>query len=382
MDLNLQNKSAIYFCLLFTYIFVVVVSHKSVVANDSNQTNAGPARKPSGRYCGLYCLYATMKLYDREIEFSQLIKPEYISSFQGSSLAELKKAAEDNGLYATPATKLTIRVLRQCHYPVILHIKPYITSKTYDHYELFLRTKNGKAKLFDPPEQVRLVPFRELVPRWDGNGLIISAGPIDLGTIFAPARKRFILYVVLAIAVILMVHWGSRQWLASADKITLRRLLGLSMTQCTGFAIAALLCGMIYHFANDEGLLANSDATATIQQAYLGNFIPKVSEKKVHKLLDTNTVFIDARLARDFKVGHLEGAINIPVNADDDGRQKIIANIDKDARIVVYCQSASCKFAEKVAVKLMADGFNNISIFNGGWRKWVAKKDKLREKPS
>jgi len=369
------------FCLSLFVCLSVIITSKTIAAHENNQepSKAVPAkRKSSGPYCGVYCLYTVMKLADKEVDFRKLVKPEYIGSRKGSSLAELKQAAEDNGLYALPMGKLTSQVLRSCPHPVILHVKPGTTSKIYDHYELFLGTNSGQARLFDPPEQIRLVPFRELSPRWDGNGLIISTESIDLGAIVGPARKRFILFAAVALVIILIVHWAKRR-LPEVLFNSRRKLFGLSVGQGIVFAIATLLCGMFYHFANDEGLLANANATASIQQAHQGNFIPKVSEKKVHKLLDGDTVFIDARLARDFKAGHLEGAISVPVNADDEERQKATVNIAKDARIVLYCQSAGCRFAEIVAIKLMDDGFSNISIFRVGWNEWVAKNGKPKE---
>jgi rhodanese-related sulfurtransferase len=364
--------------LLLVCILAIFPAGKRVAADENEQktsTIVSTSRKSSGPYCGIYCLYTTMKLDDKEINFRKLVKPKYIGSRKGSSLTELKKAAEDNGSYAIPAGKLTSRELGQSAYSIILHVKSEIGSKQYDHYELFLGTENGKAKLLDPPNPVRLVSFAELSPRWDGNGLIVSAEPIDLGAIIAPARKRFIIYAAIALVIILIVHWAKR-YLPEGMLNSRGKLLSLSMTQGAIFAIAALLCGMFYHFANDEGLLANANATALIQQAHLGNFIPKVSEKKVHKLLDGDTVFIDARFARDFEAGHLKGAINVPVDANDVEHQKLTADIAKDARIVLYCQSAGCKFDEIVAIKLMADGFYNISIFRGGWNEWVAKNGK------
>lgn len=364
--------------LLLACILALLISGKTY-ADDENEQNpsesATAKRRPFHPHCGLYCLYTTMNLVNKKVDFRELVKPEYIGSRKGSSLAELKKAAEDNGLCAVPVSKLTSQALRNCPHPVILHVKSDTTSREYDHYELFLGTKNGQARLFNPPEPVRLVPFRNLAPRWDGNGLIVSAEQIDLGTIFAPARKRFIMYATITVVVILMVHWARRRWLPSRD-MPRRRLLGLSAAQGAALGIAALLCGMIYHFANDEGFLANVNATAAIQETHTGNFIPKISEKKARKLLDTDTVFVDARFARDFKKDHLEGAINVPVDANDTEYQAATADIAKDARIVVYCQSAGCKFAEKVAIKLMSDGFSNVSIFRGGWHKWVAKSDK------
>ena len=369
------------FCLSLFVCLSVIITSKTIAAYENNQepSKAVPTkRKSSGPYCGMYCLYTTMKLANKEIDFRKLVKPEYIGSRKGSSLAELKQAAEDNGLYALPMGKLTSQVLRSCPHPVILHVKSGTTSKVYDHYELFLGTNSGQARLFDPPEPIRLVPFRELTPLWDGNGLIVSAEPIDPGAIVAPARKQFILFTAIALIIILIVRWAKRR-LPDAMLNSRRKLLGLSMTQGAIFAIAALLCGMVYHFANNEGLLANANATTAVQQAHLSNFIPKVSEKKVHKLLDGDTVFIDARLARDFEAGHLKGAINVPVDANDMELQKTTANIHKDARIVLYCQSAGCKFAEIVAIKLMEDGFSDISIFKGGWQEWVAKNGKPRQ---
>jgi len=376
---NLSYAKTLYLSALILPVFLEpAISNDTIAAKQQSLNTANHPTKQCrspGSYCGIYCLYAVMKLFDTNIDPKELLKPEYIGSRKGSSLAELKKAAEDNGLHAVPVRKLTSRELRQSPYPIILHVKSAADKKEYDHYELFLETKNGRARLYDPPEPVRLVPFWQLAPRWDGTGLIVSDRPIDLGTIFAPARKRFIIYAAIAVAAILIVHWA-RWWLPSVAKMSRTRLFGLSIAQGAGLAVVALLFGMVYHLANDEGFLAHPNATGSIQKAHLANFIPKLSERQVHQLLNTDTVFIDARFPHDFEAGHLEGAINILVNASDDERQKAMAHIDKKARIVVYCQSAGCKFAGKVAIKLISDGFSNVSLFKGSWHEWATKTNK------
>lgn len=369
------------FCLSLFVCLSVIITSITIAAHENNQkpSEANSTKcKSSGPYCGVYCLYAVMKLSGQEVDFLRLVKPEYIGSRRGSSLAELKKAAEDYELYAIPVGKLTSRVLRNCPHPVILHVKSDAASKLYDHYELFLGTENAKVKIFNPPEPVRLVSFAELAPRWDGNGLIVSAEPINLSAIFATARNRFMLYAAIGVVMILSARLA-RQWFPQELINTRLKSLGISSAECAALGIAALLCGMLYHFANDEGFLAHENATASIQQAHQGSFIPKISESKVQKLLDTDTVFIDARFTRDFEAGHLEGAINVPVDANDLEHQKVTADIAKDARIVLYCQSATCKFAEIVAIKLIKEGFSNISIFRGGWNEWVAKNGKPKE---
>ena len=355
-------------------------------AADENQSKQSKTtdnikKKASGPYCGLNCLYTIMKLDGREVDFEDLIKPKYIGSYYGSSLNELKEAAEDYGLCAIIASKLTSKELSQSDYFFILHVKFEVESEQYDHYELLLGTENDQARIFDPPNPVRLVSFADLAPRWDGNGLIVSAEPIDLGAVFAPARKRFVLFATIVIAIILALHWAKR-FLPKTLLNTRIRFMGLSIAQTAGFVIAAILIGMFYHFTNNAGLLANATATTSIQKAHQGNFIPKVTEKKVHKLLDTDTVFIDARYARDYEAGHLEGAISVPVDANDIERKKVTADIAKNARIVMYCQSSGCKYAEIVAIKLIDDGYSNISIYKGGWAEWKEKNGKKRETSS
>lgn len=363
------------------FLTVIVIIYLSVcvpaVATVEKQGESSDEQKSWSwsPYCGLYCLYATMKQQGGQIEFSSLVKPEYCGSPQGSTSAELLRAAEDMGFHALAVKNMSPRFLRELNCAAILHVKRNVDARKYNHYVLFMGVADNKARIFDPPNSITLVPFHELAPRWDGLGLIISAQPIDPGTIFVPARKRFILYVVIAVAVILTVHWGRRRF-SAAVMINRRRLVGLSAAQSIGLTIAALFCGMIYHFANNEGFLAHANATNSVQQAHIANFVPKVNSKQVAKLLNSDTVIIDARFARDFDTGHIEGAINVPVDICDKGVSAAMNAIDKNAPIVVYCQSAGCSFALKITKRLKDNGFSNISIFKGGWNEWKAKENK------
>ena len=375
---NLNNKTRHFYLLVIACILGILIAGQAIPADESKQEppkSVSPKlRRLRHPHCGVYCLYTAIKLGNRDVNFQDLVKPEYIGSRKGSSLAELKKAAEDHKMYAVPVAKMASRQLRASAYPIILHVKFDARSALYDHYVLFLGTEGDKARLFDPPEPAKLVPFHELAPLWDGAGLIVSATAIDTGPIFASARRRFGMYTAIIVGVVLMVRRVRRRWLPSLLMMPRYQLLGLSITQAVGLLLVTSASGMVYHFVNEEGFLAHANATASIEQAHIGNFIPKMTKGKVEKLLNTNAVFIDARFARDFETGHLEGAISIPVDANDLQRLQAVADVDKDARIVVYCQSAGCKFAESVAIKLMADGFSNLSIFKGGWHEWAVKK--------
>jgi rhodanese-related sulfurtransferase len=324
-------------------------------------------------YCGVYCLYSALKSMGRDVGFRELVKPEYIGSGQGSTMAELSKAARDYGLFAGVAARLTTRGLSQCPYPAILHVKADLYHPTYDHYELFLGTEDGRAKLFNPPEPPRLVPFRDLAPRWDGYALALSDKPFEIDAIFGPDRQRLLMYGALGALAVVALHLVISRIPLRQGPRPRRRQLGLSGAQAAALGAAALIAGVVYHVAGREGLVANAQATASFQKAYLGGFIPKIGVRQVRRALETDTVLIDARYAEDFQTGHLTGAISLPIDANEAKWRKTMAPIPPKASIIVYCQSAGCKFAERVAGKLVEDGYSDVSVFKGGWAEWTAK---------
>jgi len=333
-------------------------------------------------YCGLYCVYAVLKRMDRDVNFRDLVKLEYVGSGEGSTMAELSKAARDNGLFAGVAARLSTKGLSQCPCPAILHVKPDWSHRAYDHYELFLGTEDGQAKLFDPPQAPRLVPFAELAGRWDGYALAISDKPFDIAAVFGSDRQRLMLYVALGVLVVLGAHLLVSRTSILRWAATRRRRLGLSVGQAGALALAALVSGLICHIGGDEGLLANANTATLFREAYAGTFIPKVGVGQVRRLLNTNTVILDARYKEDYQGGHLAGAISLPIDANEAVWRTSTAGISKNARILVYCQSAGCKFAERVGSQLLKDGFSDISVFRGGWQEWTAHNGGPAKNPS
>jgi rhodanese-related sulfurtransferase len=360
--------------------FLPILSPMVVAAGNEPNRPAipGKARTVSHPYCGVYCIYAALKLGGQDLDIDGLLRPEYIGSPQGSTLQELQKAVEEHGFHALAVGKLTSRELRHCPHPVVLHVKLNAASKSYDHYELFLGTRNGKAKLFDPPNSRALVPFHELAPRWDGIGLILSPQPIDLRAIMAPARRRAACYSVITLAAILAVRWVRRS-LPGARPGARGKGRVLSVVQGIGLVTIAPVWGIGYHYIHPEGFLAHAGATRSVQQAHAGHFIPKVSCRAVRRLLQGDAVFIDARVARDFAAGHLDGAINLPVDANEVEYGRTTAHIAKDARIILYCQSSVCRYAERMAIRLTQDNYSKVSIFKGGWVEWVAGHSRKEE---
>jgi rhodanese-related sulfurtransferase len=324
-------------------------------------------------YCGAYCLYSALKSMGRAVEFRELVKPDYIGSGDGSTMAELSQAARDYGLFAGVAARLTTRGLRQCPYPAILHVKANAYHPAYDHYELFLGTEDGQARLFDPPAPPRLVPFHDLAPRWDGYALALSDKPFEIDAIFGPDRQRLLTYGALGALAVVGLHLLAGRVRLPQGPRAQRPQLVVSLGQAAALGTAALFAGGLYHLAAAEGFVANAQATASFQKAYLGGFIPKVGVRHVRRALGTDAVLIDARYAEDFQADHLAGALSLPIDANEVRWQQTVGPVAKNARIIVYCQSTGCKFAQRVASKLVEDGYADVSVFPGGWAEWTAR---------
>lgn len=79
------------------------------------------------------------------------------------------------------------------------------------------------------------------------------------------------------------------------------------------------------------------------------------------------SIAIDARLPGDYFAGHVEGSISLPVTSQRSERAFILKDVPKTSKLVIYCQSRSCLFAQSVATLLVGDGYYNVSILDGGW---------------
>ena len=81
---------------------------------------------------------------------------------------------------------------------------------------------------------------------------------------------------------------------------------------------------------------------------------------------------IDVRPVPFYQLGHIPGAINVPV-ADLQGistTENYKLPFSKLDPVVVYCADVSCPAAKSAARKLESLGFSNVMIFSGGWYVW------------
>ena len=90
----------------------------------------------------------------------------------------------------------------------------------------------------------------------------------------------------------------------------------------------------------------------------------KISSQRAHELVDGGALLLDVRTPGEFASGHIDGAVNIPV-------QELAGRLgeldDKQRDIVVYCRSGSRSAQAKRL--LAAEGYASVHDL-GGIGRW------------
>ena len=95
--------------------------------------------------------------------------------------------------------------------------------------------------------------------------------------------------------------------------------------------------------------------------------ICEVSVSEAKDLLDNGgNIFLDCRTSKEFKMGHVPGAINIPRGLLEFKIDKQIP--DKATSIIMYCKSGGRGCLATCTLCKM--GYKNVKNMDGGWVAW------------
>ncbi len=95
--------------------------------------------------------------------------------------------------------------------------------------------------------------------------------------------------------------------------------------------------------------------------------VKNVGPEEFDKLrTQTNTVVLDVRTEKEFKAGHIPGAVNLDFNAPDFAKQA--AALDKSKTYLVHCaggvrSAKACGVLDKIA-------FTNVVNLETGFKAW------------
>jgi len=344
----------------------------------------GEAAIPSGGdassqpYCGIYCLYGASIRTGVELPFQELLQPKYVTSRDGSSLRDLERAAHDHGLKTLSFGNGTLGLLRALKDPVILHVTADVSSRRYTHYVLLVESPDEGFVLLDPGRRLRVVTPAELVAIWDRAGLIVSAKRIDAKRLLFCALLPFILWTVSILIVVLLI----RRVISRSELLSGSRTGDRGLSPFYQSIIILVLTGstaIVYQSVVTAGLIRQSTYVSKVERNHVGSFLPRLSLMELESHTKNGSLLIDARYANDYISGHIDGAVNMPVNSNSFARTAVLSRIQKDREMIIYCQSRGCPFSESLAKNLLDDGYTNIELVDGGFNEWTELRKAPRE---
>ncbi|HUA68091.1 MAG TPA: rhodanese-like domain-containing protein [Candidatus Saccharimonadales bacterium] len=105
---------------------------------------------------------------------------------------------------------------------------------------------------------------------------------------------------------------------------------------------------------------------------------PALSLSEFQKYVRAGKVpILDAREPADFQVGYVPDAINFPPGANfyrDYKKLKHLLGPHKEDLVIVYCVDQWCDRADELQLQLIAQGFQHVGRFSGGWLEWQRAK--------
>lgn len=109
-----------------------------------------------------------------------------------------------------------------------------------------------------------------------------------------------------------------------------------------------------------------------------------VNAAQVQELQAKGATIVDTRKASEFGEGSIKGAISVPYDPEksakaaefDSSQDKFDMSklADKNAAIVVFCNSGTCFKSYKAAVVLAKNGYKNVNWYRDGVPDWKARK--------
>lgn len=79
---------------------------------------------------------------------------------------------------------------------------------------------------------------------------------------------------------------------------------------------------------------------------------------------------VEALPEKYYRDWHLPRALHLPLDELEARAPNVLP--DKDAEVVVYCASASCRNSDAAARRLGLLGYGNVAVYPGGKQDWEA----------
>ena len=125
--------------------------------------------------------------------------------------------------------------------------------------------------------------------------------------------------------------------------------------------------GFLFNLFSDQGIDLLYQPLELKTGAHLS------AEETYRILREDRALFIDSRYKKEFDISHIPCSINIQANLPRDAIMEILEPIPLNETIIVYCSSASCQSARRLAGLMTYLGYERVHIYLAGYLVWLEK---------
>ena len=90
----------------------------------------------------------------------------------------------------------------------------------------------------------------------------------------------------------------------------------------------------------------------------------------VQQLLATGGLIVDARSPELYSLEHIAGAVSLPMVEIDAELPGFLDRVAKGQVIITYCSGFGCPDSFDLGMQLIASGFLDVRVFEGGFPEW------------
>jgi len=91
---------------------------------------------------------------------------------------------------------------------------------------------------------------------------------------------------------------------------------------------------------------------------------------EVQQVLASGGLIVDARSPELYAFEHIDGAVSLPMVEIDAELPGFLQQVGKDRVIITYCSGFGCPDSFDLGMKLIAVGYHNVRVFEGGFPEW------------
>lgn len=155
-----------------------------------------------------------------------------------------------------------------------------------------------------------------------------------------------------------------------------------SVLQAIGIIIISGMLGIAVNVFRADGIPVVERWQEKVLNEQVTGGLPVISVKQAKKAYESGeALFVDARDPDFYKLGHIPGAVSLPVRNFDLVFPNIRERLLAAPRIITYCDTANCETSVELSEKLLFAGLARVEIFTGGIQQWKAERQPVEVGP-